>query len=100
MKEWTLEEVMTAADKLGIDFSKTEFTEEDLLEGMNVELEHGQVDPDTNLTNDDPLLTAKIALAHLNEIPKYYNKDIGIKAWELAIEASKGDPKGKKVQID
>lgn len=99
MKKWTLEEVLAVADKLGVDFSKAEFTEKDFLEGMNLELEHGLVDPDTNLTNDDPLMTAKIALAHLNEIPKYYNKDIGIKAWELAIKAVKGDPKGKKIQI-
>ena len=40
--------------------------------GINVELEHGTVDPATNVTDDDPTMTAKIALAHLNEIPNYY----------------------------
>ena len=40
--------------------------------GINVELEHGTVDPATNVTNDDPTITAKIALAHLNELPNYY----------------------------
>jgi len=40
--------------------------------GINVELEHGTVDPATNVTGDDPKMTAKIALAHLNEIPNYY----------------------------
>ena len=42
--------------------------------GMDVELEHGTVDPNTNVTNDDPLTTAKIALAHLNEFPDYYTR--------------------------
>ena len=41
----------------------------------------------------------KIALAHLNEVPTYYNDDIGLEAWEHAIEAFRGDPKGKKIQI-
>ena len=40
--------------------------------GINVELEHGTVDPATNVTDDDPVVTAKIALAHLNELPNYY----------------------------
>ena len=40
--------------------------------GINVELEHGTVDPATNVSNDDPVMTAKIALAHLNELPNYY----------------------------
>ena len=42
--------------------------------GMDVELEHGKIDPNTNVTNDDPLTTAKIALAHLNEFPDYYTR--------------------------
>ncbi len=66
---------------------------------MQIELEHGLVDPATNVTNDDLLITGKIALAHLNEVPTYYNEDIGLEAWEHAIEAFKGDPKGKKIQI-
>lgn len=40
--------------------------------GLQVELEHGTVSPATNITNDDPILTAKIALAHLAELPMYY----------------------------
>jgi hypothetical protein len=42
--------------------------------GMDVELEHGTEDPNTNVTNDDPLMTGKIALAHLNEFPDYYTR--------------------------
>jgi hypothetical protein len=41
---------------------------------MNVELEHGLRDPATNVTGDDPVLTGKIALAHLNEFPDYYTR--------------------------
>lgn len=39
-----------------------------------MELEHGLVDPKTNVTNDDSLMTGKIALAHLNEIRDYYDR--------------------------
>lgn len=66
---------------------------------MNIELEHGLVEHETNITGDDPLMTGKIALAHLNKIPIYYNEDIDLEAWEHAVEALKGDPKGKKLQI-
>ena len=41
---------------------------------MNVELEHGIHDLVTNVTGDDPLVTGKIALAHLNEFPDYYTR--------------------------
>lgn len=99
MKKFTLAEAMEVAKRLGVDFDKVKFTPEEYLEGINIELEHGTVDPETNVTNDDLLTTGKIALAHLNEVPTYYNKDIGLEAWEHAIEAFKGDPKGKKIQI-
>ena len=42
--------------------------------GLRRELQHGRADPDTNVTDDDLVLTAKIALAHLNEIPDYYTR--------------------------
>jgi hypothetical protein len=42
--------------------------------GMDVELEHGTENSVTNVTNDDPLLTGKITLAHLNEFPDYYTR--------------------------
>jgi len=99
MKKITLQEAMDIAGKLGIDFGKVEFTPEEYLEGLNIELEHGSVDPHTNVTNDDLLMTGKIALAHLKEVALYYNDDIGLEAWEHAIEEFKGDPKGKKILI-
>ena len=49
-------------------------------------MEHGKVNPLTNVTNDDLIKTAKIALAHLNEFPNYYNSIYGLKAFEKYIE--------------
>ncbi len=58
--------------KLGVKFDK--FDVEQFRMGLDVELEHGKVDSETNVTNDDPLLTGKIALAHLKEYPDYYTR--------------------------
>lgn len=69
-----------AASVLGITFQK--FTPEEFLEGINIELEHGTISPKTNVTNDDLIMTAKIALAHLNEFPNYYNKNYGLRNFE------------------
>ena len=77
---YNLEDVKKIGKLLNIKFDK--FSEEDLLEGINVELEHGTISPNTNVTNDSLILTAKIALAHLNEFPNYYNKNYGIKKFE------------------
>jgi len=58
--------------KLGIDFAKIDLVQ--FYVGMNVELEHGTKDPETNITNDDLLLTGKIAWIHIKEVPDYYTK--------------------------
>jgi len=71
-KSFTSEEARMIGEKLGIDWSK--FDVEQFRMGMDVELEHGTVDPITNVTNDDSLMTGKIALAHLNEFPDYYTR--------------------------
>ena len=55
------------AEKLGINFEKEKFTLDDFARGMEVEYEHGTENPATNVTNDDPIMTGKIALAHLYE---------------------------------
>lgn len=99
MKKFTLVEALDIAEKLGVDFNKVQFTPDEYLEGINIELEHGVVDPDTNVTDDDPIVTGKIALAHLNEVSSYYHDNIGLEAWEDAIKAFKGNPKGRKIQI-
>jgi hypothetical protein len=71
-REFTVEEAVEVAKRLGIDFAKEEFDAEQYCAGMNVELEHGSAYPATNVTNDDPVTTGKIALAHLREFPDYY----------------------------
>ena len=65
-------EAKQIGEQLGIDWSK--FDVEQYRMGLDVELEHGLVDPHTNVTNDDPIMTGKIALAHLNEFPDYYTR--------------------------
>jgi len=71
-KHFTEEEAKKIGEQLGIDW--TEFDVEQFRMGMDVELEHGLVDPATNVTDDDPLMTGKIALAHLNEFGDYYTR--------------------------
>ena len=71
-KHFTAEKAKEIGEKLGLDWSK--FDVEQFRRGMDVELEHGKVDPHTNVTDDDPLTTGKIALAHLNEFPDYYTR--------------------------
>ena len=71
-KSFTTEEAKEIGEKLGIDWSK--FDVQQYRIGLDVELEHGKIDPHTNVTGDDPILTGKIALAHLNEIADYYTR--------------------------
>jgi hypothetical protein len=61
-----------ALDAAGIDISHERYTVEDIAAGMNVELEHGKRFPDLDVTGDDPVISLKIALAHLREFPDYY----------------------------
>jgi hypothetical protein len=61
-----------ALDAAGIDISDERYTSADVAAGMNVELEHGKRFPDLDVTGNDPVITAKIALAHLREFPDYY----------------------------
>jgi hypothetical protein len=71
-KHFTADEARRIGETLGIDWSK--FDMEQFRMGMDVELEHGLRDPHTDVTHNDPLLTGKIALAHLNEYPDYYTR--------------------------
>ena len=71
-KTFTAEEAKKIGEQIGIDWSK--FDVEQYRMGLNVEPEHGSQDPITNVTNDDPMTTGKIALAHLNEFPDYYTR--------------------------
>jgi hypothetical protein len=75
-----INDALYAAKVLGVTFNK--YTPLEFLDGINIELEHGTVDLKTNVTNDDLIVTAKIALAHLNEFSNYYNKEYGLLAFE------------------
>lgn len=72
IQKFTTKQAREYGEKLGIDWETLDV--EEFRRGMAVELEHGSRDPLTNVTNDDPLTTAKIALAHLNEFPDYYTR--------------------------
>lgn len=78
-------EIKRIAKYLNIDFTKFPF--DDFKRGINIELEHGLDNKDTNVTDDDLLKTAKIALAHLNEYPNYYNKDYGLLVYENFLKS-------------
>lgn len=99
MKRFDIDEAKRLAGQLGVDFEKAGFSPEEFLAGLHVELEHGTEDPETNVTNDDSLITAKIVLAHLNENSMYYDENIGVNAWEHALDKFKGDTKGKRIVI-
>jgi len=71
-EHFTEEEAENIGEKLGIKWDKFDISQ--FRRGMDVELEHGTQDMLTNVTNDDALLTGKIALAHLNEFPDYYDR--------------------------
>ncbi len=72
--KFTLKDAKEIGQKIGIDWSKSKFDPNQFLMGINVELEHGLRDPETNVTGNDPILTGKIARAHLNEFPDYYDR--------------------------
>ena len=71
-RHFSAEQAKEIGEKIGIKWDK--FDIEQFRRGMDVELEHGTIDPATNVTNDDPLITGKIAQAHLNEFPDYYTR--------------------------
>lgn len=99
MKKFTLEDVKEVAAKLGIDFATAGYSAEEYLDGLQIELEHGLVNPSTNVSHDELLTTAKIVLAHLAENTRYYDQNVGLNAWEHALDQVKGDTTGKKVVI-
>lgn len=83
--EFTVEQATAAAKDAGIDLAAEKFDASALAAGMNAELEHGNASPDLNITNDDPILTAKLAAAHLRKSPLYYAPNKGLKAWETSL---------------
>lgn len=81
---FTNKEILECAEKLKVDFKNFSF--DDFKRGIEIELEHGLVNPFTNVTNNNLEKTAKIALAHLNEFPNYYNKDYGLLKFEIFLK--------------
>lgn len=73
-RTFSLEEARKIGEAIGIDWTQSSFDAEQFRMGLDVELEHGRRDPETDVTHDDPIATGKIALAHLNEFPDYYTR--------------------------
>ncbi len=71
---FTRDEARPLSSILGVRWEESPFDLEQFRQGLDVELEHGRRDPATNVTDDDPLLTAKIALVHLRELPDFYTR--------------------------
>lgn len=72
MTELSDRQIRELGEQVGIDFDVVDF--EEFKMGLAEEFEHGSRDPETNITNDDPVMTAKIAWAHLKEMPDYYTR--------------------------
>lgn len=71
-RTFTLEDAQEIGAQLGIDWQLVNQAE--FRRGLEVELEHGARDPQTNVTGDNLQLTGKIAWAHLKEFPDYYTR--------------------------
>ena len=92
---FTADDAAQAVASADIDISDERYGIDDVRDGMNVELEHGTRYPDLDVTGDDPVITAKIALAHLREFPDYYQRLEVMEreadaAWALELEADTG----------
>jgi hypothetical protein len=71
---FSAEDARRIGERIGIDWNSSLFDVDQFRRGLNVELEHGLHDSETNVTDDDPVTTGKIARAHLNEFPDYYTR--------------------------
>ena len=80
-----------AGERIGVDWDASPFRLEQFRMGMNVELEHGTRDPQTNVTGDDVIMTAKIARAHLNDFPDYYTRLAKMEAEAQANRTTPGE---------
>jgi hypothetical protein len=80
----SVEHAKGIGERIGIDWTHARFTPDEFCAGLEVELEHGARDPQTNVTDDDEALTGKIAWAHLKEFPDYYTR---LRVMEAEAEA-------------
>ena len=88
---FTAEQARAAGEQIGIDWATSRFDVEQFRMGMDVELEHGTQDQATNVTDDDVVVTAKIARAHLNEFPDYYSRLAVMESEAEAFWAAHGE---------
>ena len=87
MSRFTTEQAHEIGVRIGIDWVTSPFDVEQFRMGLDVELEHGAHDPDTDVTGDDPVTTGKIAWAHLKEFADYYTR----------LAAMEGEAEGRRV---
>ena len=73
-RSFTSAEARAVGTLLEIDYKALGFDLEQFRMGLDVELEHGLRNPETNVSENDPVITGKIALAHLKEFPDYYSR--------------------------
>ena len=88
---FTVEQARAAGERIGVEWATSPFDVEQFRMGMDVELEHGTRDLETNVTDDDVTVTAKIARAHLNEFPDYYSRLAVMEADAEAHWAAQGE---------
>lgn len=89
-RHFEADEARRVGAQIGIGWDSAPFDVEQFRTGMDVELEHGLRDPATNVTDDDPLVTGKIALAHLNEFPDYYTRLERMEEEALRVQKERG----------
>ena len=91
-QRFSTDEAAAIGQQLGVDWSSSPFDVDQFRAGMDVELEHGRQDLSTNVTDDDPITTGKIALAHLHEFADYYTRLERMEAEAEAYWSSQGRP--------
>ena len=80
LRDWTaLEKAEVLSEDAGVILAEVntkgmQIDPEDFRQGLEVELEHGMRFDDANVTNNHPILTGKIVLAHLKESLDYYKR--------------------------
>lgn len=94
-------EAKRIGDIIGVNWKK--YLVEEFRMGLHVELEHGARDSQTNVTDNDIIMTGKIALAHLKEIPDYYTRlhkmeKVGEAYWERKGKAKARKASARKVK--
>ena len=98
LRDWTqLTETEVQPEEAGIIQAEVggeamQISLDEFRRGLEVELEHGLQFPDANVTNNHPILTGKIVLAHLKEMLDYYTRlEVAELEGDLLKASIKGD---------